>query len=152
MTVQLLAALRLEQIKHVGPRRISSHLCDDLILILPYQLLLKAAKHFKKLQVDGFLDSRQRNLLCDIVDRSYELRHVQSQELCVVLEDLIKEQSRSEVRIHVPHEDVNIVVDFQLTLEVVADVGDQESVTRLDQLLVLLARVRLTVDPELDNR
>lgn len=92
------------------------------------------AENLQKLQINGLLNLVRSNFFRSVVDCTDELDHVQGQELAVVLEDLIEEQSSHWVPINVPKENIDIVVNFQLVVEVVAHICDQKAIAGSDQL------------------
>lgn len=52
--------------------------------------------------------------------------------------------------IHVPHEHVDIIVDFELVLEISSDKSTQKSVTRRYELFVLWVIISLTINSHFD--
>jgi hypothetical protein len=152
MTTKFFSALSLEQVKHIRSGSISSHLNDNLVLILSNQFVLISTEHLEQFQVNCFFDVAQTDLLSGIIDCPNELGHIQSQELFVVLENFIKQQSSYPVLINVSHEDVNVIVHLQLILEIITNVGNQKPVTTSDELCVVLVVIGDTVDTLLDNR
>lgn len=64
---------------------------NDLILVLADQLRLELTEHLEQFQVDSLFYGGQCELLRRVVDRSDEFSDVESQELGVILKDLVEE-------------------------------------------------------------
>ena len=151
MSKQLFTAFRLEQVQHVWPCCVCCHLCDDFLLVLSDQLCLESAENLEQFQVDRFFHLGERYFFSSVVDGPDELGHVECEEFGIVFENLIEQQSSNVERVHVSHEHIYIIIDFQLALKVVPDVRTKEPIAAFDQLFVLLAFACHSVDFVLDN-
>ena len=68
---------------------------------------------------------------------SKDLAHVQCQELFVVFEHLINQQANQRVFVDVAQENLNVIMNFDLVLQIEPHIAHQKAVALVNQLLVM---------------
>ena len=90
-------------------------------------------------------------LLAVANDLPEELGYVECQELLVVSEYLIYQQSGNLVLVEVAHKRIEVVVHAELILQVVPHVGYQEAVALLDESHVIGLVIGVSIDLNFDE-
>ena len=100
-SIKFFCTFSLEQIKHIWTWGISSHLRNNLILILPNKFALESAENLQQFEIYSLFDLLETNFLRRIVDSSDEFGHIECEEFLIILENLIEKQRRHPVSIDI---------------------------------------------------
>ena len=68
---------------------------------------------------------------------SKDLAHVQCQELFVVFEHLINQQANQRVFVNITQENLDVVMNFDLVLQIEPHIAHQKAVALVNQLLIM---------------